>query len=299
VVGSNVAVSAPHAGHLRERLKALEMLVVADFFLSETAQLADVVLPTAQWAEEEGTMTNLEGRVIARKRAFAPPPGVRSDIELLCELARRLGKGQHFSYSKNEEIFAELGRASGGGIADYRGISYARIEAEQGVFWPCPSEEHPGTPRLFQERFYTPTGKARFHAIRHQAPAEAIDRTYPLYLITGRVLAQYQSGTQTRRIARLNAVAPEPLAALHPTVARRYGLSDGDAVTLVTRRGSATFTVRVTSEVREDTLFVPFHWGDGQAVNRLTNPALDPISRMPEFKVCAVRIEPVLTDRKG
>jgi assimilatory nitrate reductase catalytic subunit len=299
VIGSNLAVSMPRALHIRERLKGLDLLVVADFFLSETAQLADIVLPVTQWAEEEGTMTNLEGRVIARKRAFDPPPGVRSDIDLLCALAERLGEGQKFSYSRNEEIFEELCRASAGGTADYAGISYARIEAEQGVFWPCPSADHPGTPRLFQERFYTPTGKARFHAVRHQAPAEVVDSTYPLYLTTGRVLAHYQSGTQTRRIARLNEVAPEPLAALHPVVAQRYGLSDGDAVTLTTRRGTATFTARVTAEMREDTIFVPFHWGGQQAVNILTNPALDPISRMPEFKVCAVRIEAVLRNKEG
>ena len=299
VIGSNIAVSAPRALHIRERLKALEMLVVADFFLSETAQLAEIVLPATQWAEEAGTMTNLEGRVIARKRAFAPPSGVRSDLDLLCALAERLGKGRCFSYSREEDIFAELCQASAGGIADYAGISYARIEAEQGVFWPCPSADHPGTPRLFQERFYTPTGKARFHAVRHQAPAESVDRDYPLYLTTGRVLAQYQSGTQTRRIERLNEMVPEPLAALHPTVAQRYGLRDGDAVKLTTRRGTATFATRVTTEVREDTIFVPFHWGGKQSVNILTNPALDATSRMPEFKVCAVRIEAALANTKG
>ncbi len=299
VFGSNVAVSAPHASHIRERLQELDLLVVADFFLSETAQLADVVLPTTQWAEEEGTMTNLEGRVLRRKRAFAPPPDTRSDSDLLCELAQRLGRGQYFTYAQTGDIFNELRRASAGGVADYAGISYERIEAEQGVFWPCPSETHPGTPRLFQENFPTPTGKARFHAIRHQSPAEVVDHAYPFYLTTGRVLAQYQSGTQTRRIERLRLLAPEPLAELHPAVAQRSGLSDGGTVRLTTRRGSATFTARVTTTMREDTIFVPFHWGGTQAINCLTNPALDPTSRMPEFKVCAVRIEAVLEVQKG
>lgn len=296
VIGANVAVSAPHALHVRERLKALDLLVVADFFLSETAQLADIVLPTAQWAEEEGTMTNLEGRVIARKRVFAPPAGVRSDIELLCDLAARLGKGQYFSYShKNitSMVFDELRAASTGGNADYSGITTEKIRANQGIFWPCPSPDHPGTPRLFQERFYTPTGRARFHAIHHQSPAEVVDRDYPLYLTTGRVLAQYQSGTQTRRVARLREIASKPLAMLHPTVARQYGLADGEIVQLVTRRATGTFTVQITPDIREDTIFVPFHWGGELSINRLTNPALDPLSRMPEFKVCAVRIEPV------
>lgn len=299
VMGANVAVSAPHVERIRQRLRALDLLVVADFFLSETARLADIVLPVAQWAEEEGTMTNLEGRVIARKRVTSPPPGVWSDSEILCALAARLGKGQHFSYSLNEEIFAELGRASAGGIADYAGLSYARIEREQGVFWPCPSEEHPGTPRLFQERFYTASGRARFHATPHREPAEVIDQEYPLYLTTGRLLAHYQSGTQTRRVERLNEIAPEPLVTLHPSLARRYGLQDGDSVRLTTRRGTALFTARVAADIREDTIFVPFHWGGKQAINVLTNPALDPLSRMPEFKVCAVRLEPVLTQKEG
>jgi assimilatory nitrate reductase catalytic subunit len=293
VVGSNIAVSAPRTLHVYERLKALDVLIVADFFLSETAQLADIVLPTAQWAEEEGTMTNLEGRVIVRKRAFEAPPGVRTDIQVLCELAERLGRGQFFAFTQVEQIFDELRRASAGGVADYSGITYEKIAQQNGIFWPCPAEDHPGTPRLFQERFHTLTGKARFHAIHHRLPAEVIDHDYPLYLTTGRVLAQYQSGTQTRRVASLHALAAEPRAIVHKAVAKRYGLVDGDIVKLVTRRGTAAFAVTVTLDIREDTVFVPFHWGGNQAVNRLTNPALDPVSRMPEFKVCAVRIEPL------
>ncbi len=291
VMGSNILVSAPHAFHIQERLKSLDFLVVADFFLSETAQLADVVLPTAQWAEEEGTMTNLEGRVILRKRAFDPPPEVRTDMEVLCDLARRLGKGQFFAFTEARQVFDELRQASAGGIADYLGITYEKIETQRGVFWPCPAEDHPGTPRLFQQGFPTLTGRARFHAIRHQPPAEALDADYPLYLTTGRMLAHYQSGTQTQRVAHLREMAPEPLAEIHPTTARRYGLVDGETGALTTRRGTAMFKVKVTTGIREDTVFVPFHWGGCQSVNRLTNPALDPASRMPEFKVCAVRIE--------
>jgi assimilatory nitrate reductase catalytic subunit len=299
VMGSNIAVSAPNALHIQQRLQSLEMLVIADFFLSETAQLAEVVLLTTQWAEEEGTMTNLEGRVILRQRAFEPPEGVHSDIQVLCELATRLGKERYFNYTgphMTEQIFTELRRASAGGIADYAGITYEKIQA--GVFWPCPSQDHPGIPRLFQDRFPTPTGKARFHAIRHQPPAETIDSKYPIYLTTGRVLAQYQSGTQTRRIEPLRSNMPVPLAEMHPLVARHHNLADGDAVTLQTRRGTATFTVKVTTNIREDTIFAPFHWSGEQSINRLTNPALDPTSRMPEFKVCAVRIVPPVATRE-
>ena len=290
VMGSNVAVSAPHLGNVAARLASLDFLAVSDFFLSETAAVADVVLPSAQWAEEEGTMTNLEGRVIRRRRVCDPPPGVMDDVDVICELARRLGSGKHFEYDDVEDIFQELGRASAGGPADYSGISYEKIDANQGVFWPCPGDDHQGTPRLFTDGFPTVSGRARMFPVRHQEPDETPDEEFPLFLTTGRNLSQYQSGNQTRRIAELAEISPEPLAEVHPSTARRYGLLDGQAVRLSTRRGRADFRLKVTRGIREDTVFVPFHWGGRQAANRLTNPALDPTSRMPEFKVCAVRI---------
>ena len=196
VLGSNPVVSAPNASHVEDRLRSLDFLVVSDFFLSETAMLADVVLPAAQWAEEEGTMTNLEGRVIMRNRAYDPPAGVRDDMRVICELAERLGKGRYFDYGGAEDVFGELRRASAGGPADYSGITYDKIAANDGVFWPCPGEEHPGTPRMFTQRFATPDGRAKFHAVRHGQPAEPPDAAFPLYLTTGRLMAQYQSGNQ-------------------------------------------------------------------------------------------------------
>jgi assimilatory nitrate reductase catalytic subunit len=289
--GFNFAVSAPDAIAVIDRARRLDFLCSSDFFLSETARMADVVLPAAMWAEEEGTMTNLEGRVIRRRRAKQPPPEVKSDIEIMCELAARLGRRRYFKYAGAEEIFNELRRASQGGAADYSGITWQKIEENQGVYWPCPGEAHPGTPRLFTDSFPTPSGRARFHPVRHAAPDEETDSEYPLFLTTGRVLAQYQSGAQTRRVAKLQEMSAEPRAEIHPRAASAYGLRDGDTVNLVTRRGSATFKVKVTPCAREDTVFVPFHWGDEQSVNRLTNAALDPVSRMPEFKVCAVRVE--------
>jgi assimilatory nitrate reductase catalytic subunit len=289
VMGSNIAVSAPDGDRVAERLKALDFLVVADFFLSETASLADVVLPSAQWAEEEGTITNLEGRVIRRRRAIDPPPGVKTDIDVLCAVARVMGKSQYFSYHGAREIFDELRLATAGGPADYSGMTYERIDAEDGVFWPCPERDHPGTPRLFADSFPTESGKARFHAVSHQSPVDDRDAEHPLYLTTGRVLAHYQSGTQTRHIEELQNIAPEPLVEMHPATARVLGLASGGRVTLTTRRGTATLTLKATSTIREDTVFVPFHWGGLQSINRLTSPALDPISGMPEFKVCAVR----------
>lgn len=290
VFGSNLAVSAPRAGHIEERLKKLDFLMVSDFFLSETAEFADVVLPSAQWAEEEGTMTNLEGRVILRKRAMNPPAEVRSDAEILSSLADRMGFSQYFPHQP-EEIFDELRRASAGGAADYSGITYQRIQNEDGVFWPCPDENHPGTPRMFLDRFGTPDGRARFHPVEFRVPNEEPDHEYPLYLTTGRIMQQYQSGTQTRRIQKLMEMSPQAFVQIHPSMARTYGITDGETVRLTTRRGSANVIAQLTPSIRMDTLFVPFHFGGSGRANLLTNPALDPVSRMPEFKVCAVRIE--------
>lgn len=287
VMGSNIVVSAPRATRVTERLEALDLLVVCDLVLSETAALADVVLPVTQWAEETGTMTNLEGRVVLRRQAVPVPEGVRSDLDVMAGLAQRLGSPVPLS-TDPEEVFAELGRASAGGVADYSGITYARIEAEHGVFWPCPATEgaaHPGTPRLFSERFETPDGRARFHAVDHRGPAEPPDADYPLHLTTGRVLAQYQSGAQTRRIAALPD--PGPFVEMHPQLAARLGVADRMLVEVGTRRGTLRAPARVVDTIRPDTVFVPFHW---LGVNRLTNDALDPASRMPEFKVCAARV---------
>jgi assimilatory nitrate reductase catalytic subunit len=290
VMGSNVVVSAPNAARVAERLRSLELLVVADFFLSETAALADVVLPAAQWAEEEGTMTNLEGRIILRQRAFAPPSGVKTDLEILTALAGRLGCASRFPTFDSRDVFDELRRATRGAPADYAGVTYGRLEAEAGVFWPCPAEDHPGTPRLFTEQFPTPSGRARFHAVAHGTPAEERSEEFPLFLTTGRIVTHYQSGTQTRRVDRLREAAAEPFVELHPRTAGRHGIAAGQLVALTTRRGRAIFRARLTPSLREDTVFVPFHWSGDQSANRLTNAALDPTSRMPEFKVCAVRL---------
>ncbi|MEE1782090.1 molybdopterin oxidoreductase family protein [Streptomyces sp. SP17BM10] len=290
LAGSNPAVSAPNARHVTERLRALDLLVVADLVLSETARLADVVLPVTQWAEEDGTTTNLEGRVILRRRAFEPPEGVRSELWVLRELAARLGVATGFP-TDAEEAFDELRRASAGGDADYAGISYRRIVAEDGVFWPCPAEDHPGTRRLFLDRYATPDGRARFAAVTHRPAGEEPDEEYPLYLTTGRVLAQYQSGAQTRRVAELTKAAPGPFVELNPRLAERLGVAEGEPVAVTSRRGRAVAPARITDAIRADTVFMPFHWPGAGRANSLTNPALDPVSRMPEFKLCAVRVE--------
>jgi assimilatory nitrate reductase catalytic subunit len=290
VMGSNIVVSAPDAGHVEERLDALDFMAVCDLFLSETAERADVVLPVTQWAEEEGTMTNLEGRVILRRAAVDPPDGVRSDLEVLAGLAARLGYSDGFP-TEPEVAFEELRRASAGGRADYAGISYARIARDGGTFWPC-ADAGPDTPRLFLDRFATEDGRARFHPVSYRPPAEPPDDEYPLWLTTGRVLRQYQSGTQTRRVAALRTSDPDAFVELHPVLARRHGIAEGDPVTVSSRRGDALARARVTPDIRPDTVFMPFHWPAHGRANLLTNPVLDPRSRMPEFKLCAVRIAP-------
>jgi len=296
VFGSNPVVSAPRAARVTARLRALDLLVVADFVRSETAELADVVLPTAQWAEEDGTMTNLEGRVLRRRALRPPPAGVRTDLEILADLAGRLapvtaaGAGLRFPVEPRE-VFAELRHASAGGIADYAGISWERIDAEDGVFWPCPEPDLPGSPRMFTDRFPTPDGRARFVPVEYRPADEEPTPDYPLYLTTGRVLAQYQSGAQTRRIAPLRTAAPGAFVELHPDLAVRLGIDDGDEVRVTSRRGEMRAPARLSPGIRPDTVFAPFHWPGTARINSVTSDALDPVSRMPEFKVCAVRVE--------
>jgi assimilatory nitrate reductase catalytic subunit len=298
VMGSNLVVSAPNAGALEVRLGRLDLLVVADPFVSETARLADVVLPACQWAEEEGTMTNLEGRILYRRPARAPPEGVRTDLQILNAIAESLGRGHQMNDSP-EMVFEELCRCTRGGVADYSGVSYERLRRGENLFWPCPADEHPGTPRLFIDGFPTPDGRARFHAVRHEAPSEEPDDEYPFYLTTGRVLAHYQSGTQTRLVPSLCQAEPEPFVEMHSQVAASHGISAGDRVWLRTRRGRAQFKARLTESMRLDTLFVPFHWyGPGRA-NTLTGDAVDPQSKIPEFKISAAAIERVTVGESG
>lgn len=270
VMGSNVSVSAPSSGRIGRRLRSLDFLVVCDPFLSETAALADVVLPVAQWAEESGTMTNLEGRVLLRQRATCPPPGVWTDLEVIAALARLLGAPGQWD-AEPEAVFAELRRASAGGPADYAGISYERIAAEDGVFWPCPAADHPGTPRMFLEAFATPDGRARFVPVEHRPVAEGLDADYPVYFTTGRLLQHYQSGAQTRRVGALREAQPVPMVEVHPDLAQAHRLNDGDRIRVVSRRGAAAGVVRITETIRPDTVFMPFHWGGSAAANLVTN----------------------------
>ncbi len=294
VHGSNLVVSAPNADRVRDRLAALDLLVACDFVPSETTDLAHVVLPVTQWAEEEGTMTSLEGRIIRRRRVLPAPGEARSELEILADLARRLGSTVRFD-TDPAAVFAELARASAGGPADYSGLSYARLDAEPALFWPCPATPdgeapHPGTPRLFADGFPTPDGRARMHVAQHLGPSDDVRADAPLYLVTGRVLQHYQSGAQTRRVPELSDAVPEPFVELHPLLADRLKARDGDRLRLETSRGVIRAKARLTAAVRPDTVFMAFHWAGEGSVNRITTDATDPVSGMPEFKVCAVDV---------
>ena len=289
----NPLVSLPNNNLVRRALEKLEYYVCIDFFLNETARHADLILPGSLQEEEEGTVTTAEGRVVRIRKAVNPPGNARSDTSILLEIARRLGAGKHFDFNSSEEIFNELRVASKGGTADYFGITYQKIEDHMGIFWPCPSEDHPGTPRLWEDRkFKTPDGRAHFHGVPYRDPAEITDAEYPVILTTGRVVSQYLSGTQTRRIGKLVNQYPEPLLEIHPALATSLGIRQRELVRVVTRRGEAEFPAQIVETIREDTVFVPYHWPGRKSANQLTSGHLDPVSKIPEFKVCACHLVP-------
>src|SRR5581483_11605217 len=287
----NPVVSLPDASFTKEAFNRLEHYSVIEFFMSETARHADIILPGSLHEEDEGTSTSAEGRVIRIRKAVDPPGEARVDWHILLDIAKRLGRGQYFPYQSAEDIFNDLRVASKGGTADYYGITYEKIEQNMGVFWPCPTLDHPGTPRLFEDRkFYTPDGKAHFNVVEYRPPAEETDAEYPIVLTSGRVVSQYLSGTQTRRIGGLVNQYPEPLVEMHPKLAEQLGVQNNDLVTVETRRGQVTLHANVVTTIREDTIFIPYHWADEQSANLLTIRALDPVSKIPEFKVCACRV---------
>jgi assimilatory nitrate reductase catalytic subunit len=288
---NNVMVSLPDTNEIRRSLEGLDFYVCIDFFMSEGARYADVVLPGSAWSEDEGVTTNSEGRVVKINKANDPPGEAKSDWWIVEEIAKRLGREKYFGFNSPRAIFDELRIASRGGNADYYGITWEKIEQNNGVFWPCPTEDHPGTPRLFEERFYHADGKAKFHAVEFNPPNEVPDEEYPLILTSGRVVYQYLSGNQTRRIGFLVEQCPEPYVEIHPETAMKLKVNDGERVRVISRRGEGVFPALVVRTIRPDTIFIPYHWGEQLAVNQLTNPALDPTSKIPEYKACAARIE--------
>ncbi|MCA9398335.1 MAG: molybdopterin oxidoreductase family protein, partial [Candidatus Omnitrophica bacterium] len=256
----NPLVSLPDTKFTREALEKLEYYVAIDFFLNETARFADVVLPGSLHEEDEGTVTSAEGRVIRIQEAVKPPGEAKIDWHILCEIARRLGKGKYFSYKNSEEIFNELRVASKGGTADYYGITYERIEKEMGVFWPCPELGHPGTPRLFEKgQFFHPDKKAVFNPVEFRPSADEINEDYPIYLTTGRVIFHYLSGTQTRRIGFLTDQCPEPYVEIHPKLAEKYQIKDDELIRVISRRDSIELNAKIVKTIRPDTVFIPYN----------------------------------------
>jgi assimilatory nitrate reductase catalytic subunit len=305
----NPVVSLPDNNFIRKALEKLEFYVAIDFFLNETARYADIVLPGSLQEEDEGVVAQLEGRVIKINQAVDPPGEAKQDWRILQDVAARLGRTHGMQFRSSREIFTEMCAASKGGVIDYSGMTYEKIERQYGVFWPCRSEDpdgrpidHPGTPRLFEPGswnvvargagpFYFPDGKARFNVAPYTPPTEVTDEQYPLMLTTGRVVSQFLSGTQTRRIGPLVEQYPEPRMEMHPRLAQKLGIKDGEWATAESRRGTCTLRAQVVTTIRPDTIFIPYHWAGRKSANQLTISAQDPISKIPEYKVCAVRVK--------
>jgi assimilatory nitrate reductase catalytic subunit len=296
----NPLVSLPDSNFTREALSNLDFFCAIDFFMSETARYADVVLAGSLHEEEEGLGCSAEGRVIHWAPSVSPPGDARRDSEIVVDLAHRLGRGDKFQFRSPRDILEELRIASKGGVADYYGITYDKVDAQKGVFWPCPTAEHPGTPRLFEDlHFYTNDGKAHFQVTNWRSSGDPIDADFPVYLTTGRVVSQYLSGTQTRRIGALLDQYPEPRLEIHPRLAEQYGIAEGDYVEITTRRDQLVLRAAVVRTIRPDTVFIPYHWPGIRSVNRLTHRTLDPRSKIPEFKVSACRLLKVTAPDAG
>ena len=281
IMGENPLVSDPDLAHAKAGFDNLDFIVVQDMFLTETAQLADVVLPARCFAEKDGTFSNTERKVQRVREAVTPPGEAKYDWEITCEIATRMGYAM--PYENSEAIMKEIAQVT----PSYGGISYDRIEKE-GLHWPCPNADHPGTPILHIGQF--PKGRGQFHAIDYIAPNELPDDDYPLALTTGRLLYHYHTGTMTRKSEGLNERAPENFIEISAVDASNLGLSDNDMAKVSSRRGQVKASIVVSPKMSVGTVFMPFHFAEN-AANNLTNPALDPVSKIPEFKVCAIKVE--------
>jgi formate dehydrogenase major subunit len=282
IIGENPMISDPDLNHAKKALSNLEFLVVQDIFETETSKMADVVLPAFCFAEKNGTFTNSERRVQRVRKAVDAPGSARRDWEIICGIATRMG--YEMTYENSHEIFKEIADLT----PSYKGITWERID-KSGLHWPCPNEAHEGTPILHTTQFTR--GKALFHAIEHSPPAELTDEKYPYILTTGRVLYHYHTGTMTMRTDGLNRLSPECFVEISDKDVEKLGLASGAMVDVSSRRGKITAKLKVSSKAVEGTVFIPFHFANA-AANELTNGELDPTAKIPEFKVCAINIEP-------
>ena len=281
IIGENPLLSDPDLKHVEESLKKLDFLVVQDIFLTETANLAHVVLPSASFAEKEGTFTNTERKIQLVRKAVQPPGEAKEDWKIICDLSTRMG--YPMSYENAQSIMGEIAQVT----PSYCGIKYQRLERE-GIHWPCTGTDHPGTPCLHMDQFTC--GLGVFHAVDWIPPAEVPDRDYPLFLTTGRVLYQYHTGTMTMKSEGLNVLAPESFVEMSSGDAEKYGIRQGQMVKVTSRRGDIRAKAKISEKAVDGTVFLPFHYAEA-AANELTNTAVDPVAKIPEYKVCAVRIE--------
>ena len=282
IVGENPPLSEPDATHAVEALKKLDFLIVQDIFLSETAQEADVVLPSASFAERDGTYTNTERRVQRVRKAIEPIGDSKPDWWITSQIARKMG-AKGFDFKDSSQIMDEIA----GLTPSYGGISYDRLEAG-GLQWPCPTKEHPGTPILHTEQFAR--GKGHFVPLEYKPSMELPDKEYPLILTTGRSLYHWHTGTMTRRVEGLNKLLGESLVEISPQDAESLDIADGEMVKVISRRGEVFARSKVTEVSPQGVVYMNFHFAES-AANILTNPVLDPVAKIPEYKVCAVRIE--------
>jgi formate dehydrogenase major subunit/formate dehydrogenase alpha subunit len=283
IIGENPMVSDPDLDHAKKSLQNLELLIVQDIFLTETAQLADVVLPSSAFAEKEGTFVNTERKIQRVRKALESPGEAREDWRIVCDLAGRMG--HEMNYHSAPHIMKEISEVT----PSYGGVNYNRLEAD-GLHWPCPDTEHPGTPCLHVDKFAS--GHGQFHAVEYAPPAELPDEEYPLYLTTGRVLYHYHTGTMTMKSEGLNELAPDCFVEISDHDAKEYQVKDGDILKVASRRGEIKARAMISTKAVAGTLFIPFHYAQ-EAANKLTNSALDPVAKIPEYKVCAVRMEKV------
>jgi formate dehydrogenase major subunit len=288
IMGENPMISDPDLAHVEHALKNLEFLVVQDIFLTETAQLANVVLPAACYAEKDGTQTNTERRVQRFRKAVEPPGEAKADWQIFCELAKKMGYEKQFSFKSPEDIFNEVAKVT----PSYGGMNYMRLEKPEALHWPCPTADHPGTPILHTQKFANPDGLGVFSPIEFKAAAELPDAEYPFILTTGRCIWQWHTGSMTRRSPSLEKEAPTGWIEINTEDAKALGIVDNELVKAISRRGEIKVPARVTSEIKRNVMFMPFHYAEC-AANLLTNNALDPLAKIPEFKVCAIRVEKI------
>jgi predicted molibdopterin-dependent oxidoreductase YjgC len=285
VMGENPLLADADINHAREALKNLDFLVVQDIFLSETAQIADVVLPGASFAEKNGTFTATDRRVQLVNQAIDPVGDSKPDWQIIQELAGKMG-ASGFDFSSPQEIMEEINQLS----PIYGGITYQRLTDGPVLQWPCPTEDHPGTQYLHKDQFSR--GKGKFHPIAFKEPAETTDKNYPLILTTGRIMFHFHTGTMSRRSEKLNQEVSEAYVEMHPDDALKVGLNGNKKVRVTSRRGEIELVARVTDRIKPGVVFIPFHFAEA-AANALTNSAFDPVAKIPEYKVCAVKVEAV------